>query len=240
MGSILFDVSGTAVQFDGGRLVHANTPHRSGDRYAIVAFHPDCSYHDRTGVTHPHARTEVLRHAPIAMPMVVGRARSVEALAASAQLLVALAASRFHRKGPGVAPAKYARDAHTLLFGRTRSRLPKSRGGEDKSRVCKDNTCFPAIYALAVDYLTLLLGYHPLDRFMSLFIAKNSQCVPHYDMSNVGPSVLTAIGDYTDGGLLEISTRPTLHPCRACKRGNHAREECRNRRRHEQPEWWVD
>ena len=162
--------------------------------------------------------------------MAVGHARSVEALAASAQLLVALAASRFHRKGPGVAPAKYARDAHTLLFGRTRSRR-SSRGGEDKSRVCKDNICFPEIYALAVDYLTLLLGYHPLDRFMCRCLSRKTRSAFLIMTCQTSAQACSPLSATTrTAASSRISTRPTLHPCRTCKRGNHAREECRNRR----------
>ena len=51
-----FDVNGAAVEFDGRRLMHKNAPF-VGDRYCLVFFNPDFSYHD-TQLTHPHAKTD--------------------------------------------------------------------------------------------------------------------------------------------------------------------------------------
>ena len=60
-----------AVQFDGRRTPH-KTAKFSGDRYCIVLYSPDLSYHNK-GFTHIHERTEQLRPPTNEAPKEVGR-----------------------------------------------------------------------------------------------------------------------------------------------------------------------
>lgn len=223
-----FDLNGRFVRFDGKRLLHRNDAHE-GDRYVIVLYNPDFSYHD-TFMRLAHDRTETIRHKPIPPPHVV--AESTE----QAPLLAALQAERRWVSRSSRAHLKYgANDSHTLTFGLRRSR--RAFDGGDKAEPCTANKTHATLLAALGTYLRGALG-DVADEYAAWFVARNSACQWHLDSNNVGDSIITTVGNYTGGELL---IQPQLHagPCAKCKRSNTCRRMCREHYKHEAPEWWV-
>jgi len=229
-----FDVNDAAVEFDGRRLMHKNAPF-VGDRYCLVFFNPDFSYHD-THLTHPHAKTEELRCIDIAPPHEIARVNTDEQRKTRAILLTELGRTSFVCRPKGRGHGKYPYQSRTLVFGKTRS-----RGGFDginsKMQDAPANETHAPLLAAIYEYMRALIGAKA-DAYAGVFVSHNSECAWHYDKSNVGGSVLTCIGPFTGGELMiDIASKMAL-ACAKCKKGNHGVVFCRKLKGHTSPEWW--
>jgi len=230
-----WDLYERAVEFDGRRLPHKTAPF-SGDRYCIVVYNPDFSFHDRY-MTHAHERSEELRAMAIAPPSEIARVSTDEQKGASANLLRELQQSRWVSRSGKKSHEKYAGgDSHTLVFGKTRTRAAYE--GKSKARDAPANkTHRPLLLALQL-YLRALIGPR-VDEYTGLFVAHNSTSSWHFDRSNVGPSIITCIGEYEGGALLINPEKRRMLPCYKCKTGNQGARMCREVKMHITPEWWC-
>ena len=229
-----FDVNDAAVEFDGRRLMHKNAPF-VGDRYCLVFFNPDFSYHD-THLTHAHAKTEELRRIDIAPPHEIARVNTDEQRDKRRILLAELARAPFVVRPQKRAHGKYPHLSRTLVFGKTRS-----RGGFDginsKMQDAPANATNAQLLAAIYGYMRALIG-PKADAYAGVFVSHNSPCAWHYDKSNVGGSVLTCIGSFTGGELLIDTDSEMPLACAKCKKGNHGVFFCRKLNGHTAPEWW--
>jgi len=231
---IEFQTNGVFVCFDGNRLMHMNAPH-TGERYAIVLFNPDFSYHDGY-LRHAHERTEVLRHADIAPPHVIARVTTDHQRHLQQELVQKLKHTQKWVSRVGRSHAKYGnRASHTLTFGHVRSRSAFNK--KDKIQECSANRTHSQLYLALKQYMHACIG-DGADEYATVFVAKNSMCDWHTDKSNVGPSISTAVGSY-DGGELCIRTDTVkLQPCGKCKSGHKCRRLFREVFKHTAPEWF--
>ena len=214
--------------------MHKNAPY-TGDRYCIVLFNPDFSYHD-THITHAHAKTEQLRGMHIAPPHEIARVHTDEQRKTRAILLTELSRAPFVFRKKRRAHGKYGYESRTLVFGQTRKRGAFD-GKNSKTHEAPANKTHAPLLAAVYAYMAVLIGPRVAD-YAGVFVSYNSPCTWHYDMSNVGDSVLTCIGDFTGGELLidTNSKRPLV--CARCKKGNHGTRLCREEKGHTAPEWW--
>ena len=231
-----FDVNGAAVEFDGRRLMHKNAPF-VGDRYCLVFFNPDFSYHD-THMTHAHAKTEKLRAMHIAHPHEIARVNTDEQRKTRAILLTELGRTSFVCRPKGRGHGKYPNQSRTLVFGKTRSR-GEFDGISSKMQEAPANKRHARVLAAIYGYMAALIGQRVED-YAGVFVSYNSPCDWHYDKSNVGPSIITCIGDYTGGELLvDIDSKRAL-VCARCKKNNHGSRLCREHKKHTWPEWYAN
>ena len=225
-----------AVQFDGRRTPH-KTAKFSGDRYCIVLYNPDLSYHNK-GFTHIHERTEQLRPPTNEAPKEVGRVVTDSQKSARRELSRQLHNAKWVTYQGAKSHSKYAgAPSTTLCFGTARRLGPYKNKCKGKPAVA-NKTHKPLYRALRL-YLRALLGA-TVDDYAGVFVARNSVCDWHYDATNVGPSIITCVGEYEGGDLLINPSKYRPLICYKCKKGDPGARVCREVLKHTAEEWWCD
>lgn len=247
------DINGAAVMFDGLRTLHKNDAW-TGDRYVIVLYSPDFSFHNSNGFTHIDERTETIRRA-VPVPSTVEQvavSKSPDVAARRNELERVLSETTYceRRDNKPCTHSKYAGASHTLVFGNIRSRkgyqnsvanagpLVVQPMSAAKRMPSKANDSHREVKERVERYLATLLPDTDLARYESIFIGKNSDCNWHYDVYNVGQTIITAVGDYAGGDFLVDPSQSRQMSCASCKRCNHCAHFCRVHRRHTADEWW--
>ena len=123
----------------------------------------------------------------------------------------------------GAGNIKYGTNkARLLSFGATASRRSRAARAEQgkltrRERNCNNTNRHAPLYEATKRYLRLFderlfgEGDWPRCQFDAFIIAKNSQCVWHYDYTNLGPAAITVLGDYDGGGQLLVETDNLTH-----------------------------
>ena len=233
-------INGAAVMFDGLRTLHKNDAW-AGDRYVVVLYNPDFSFHNLNGFTHIDFETEALRQRGVSEPSDVKQlaiSKSPDVAARRSELERVLSETTYceRRDSKPCTHSKYAGASRTLVFGSIRSR--KSYQNVSKRMPSKANDSHREAKESVERYLAALLPDTDLARYESVFIGKNSDCNWHYDVYNVGQTIITAVGDYSGGDFLVDPSHPRQMACASCKRCNHCAHFCRVHRRHSADEWW--
>ena len=226
------DLRQVMLLFDSWRLRHMNSPHTSGDRYAIVLYNKDMDY---KGTDHDPKSTALKRakyKCSPAQTMYATTCSSSEVVEAREALEALLRRTSFPQdqtsggstRTPeeGTGNIKYGTNAARLLsFGATASRGSRAARADAgkftrREQNLNNTNRHAPLYEATKRYLRLfdenLYGEWPRCRFDAFIIAKNSQCVWHHDYTNLGPAAITALGDYKDGGELLVETDDRYGP----------------------------
>ena len=215
------------LRFDSYRIRHKNAPW-TGDRYACVFYNKDLNYADsaicersnRLKNTRPNSEITVL---PVKHP----RSRAVTD--ARKKLLSVLRQTRFPEdRTSGLNPSsKYgSKRGHFLAFGVTKTRKNRSvrriQGLLTRKNINMNNSRYQTLYDALVAYTEAmhpsLFGTSDTSMYHACIIAKNSQCEWHVDAGNIGPCVITSVGDFCGGELLIDEER--LHTSRPPRQKN--------------------
>lgn len=223
-----YDLRNTLLIFDSWRLRHMNLPHTGGTRYALVLYNKNLDYvgTDCDARSVQLKRTATTKQDVVCVPVSVGDNKAT----ANAQqaLLAILRRTRFPvdttnagtaRTGKGrnsYGSMKYGTNtARYLSFGAIASRKCRQKRAQNglfsRRESNANNKRMSELYAAVLHYICCiggpdLCGERPECRFHSFIVAKDSQCVWHYDYNNLGPAAITAVGDYTGGGELLVET----------------------------------
>lgn len=199
------------LQFDSQLIRHKNAPW-TGERYACVFYNKDLNYADSDLCD----RSNKLKRArPTHRLHWIGTppAQSAAVRAARARLLDVLRATRFPEdRTSGLNPSsKYGTKRGTFLaFGVTKTRknrlTRRQLGLLTRKHINVNNAKYPTLYNALCEYINLLhpdlFGTDDRCMYHACIVAKNSQCEWHVDAGNVGPCVITSLGNFRGGGLL--------------------------------------
>ena len=172
----LWNLHQRAVLFDGRRRAHW-TQGYTGDRWSIILFNPDMSYHDNFEksdgriLIYADERTEMLRGAPPADTQEVARVENDAQGEAYVALINALRAEkRWARKGADRShTAKYAQSPSTTIqFGMMRRR--DACNGRSKAVRSKADERSPELLAAVRCYLNEMLGEERVAFYSAIFI----------------------------------------------------------------------
>lgn len=226
---IEFETRRRAIEFDSTDFYHRNTPHRGGDRYVFVLYCGDHTFHGspilKGGAYRPqrlHPPTEAVR-AKYYRDIDAGRPRIRPIPTRGADAAVKRAEKELTRfldtlafpkpEFRGESHSKYKAPQESFTLGLM------AAGGKSGGlpRISKTTEKKPEAMRRIVTYLKRLLPPGTLKRYTSLFVAKNAACRWHVDVKNVGPSLITSVGSFTEGGNLLINVgQPRLTACHAC------------------------
>lgn len=212
-----YNIKNKFLLFESSHLLHKNAPW-TGDRYAIVFFNKDLSYVNSRQSKKCQRSLRLLKQKkqqPITWVNPKQRLSTADKRVIrqkQKRLLQLLNETKFiEDRTSGVKPSsKYGDNRGEFFsFGVTKTR--KNRKHRETQRlytrknINQNNTKYKAIYDALSDYVNTrvpdFFGTSDNSMFHMCIIAKNSQCEWHLDAGNVGPAVISALGDFSGGAL---------------------------------------
>ena len=204
------NVHNIIVEFDAYRLLHKNTLHTTGNRYAAVFFNVDMDFKGRSldarSVAIKASGETPVRYVQVNSGELVDFTRT--------KLVVKLNDSSFsadNTSGRGKNHIKYGSNkAYKRSFGKVKSRK-KKEAGNTKAETAINNAHHNSLYDHLCQYMEVFAPgmfstSDPTATYNTLIITKNAQCVWHTDGRNSGPATLMALGDFEGGGRFLIQT----------------------------------
>jgi hypothetical protein len=230
-----YDTNKNVLLFDGSRWSHINAPW-IGERITIVFYNTDFSKHDRwRGLQQvdyhtEEARSQPLLTCPVPIPIDTENSECIE-------LRRAIRDAAAHVEFYHSEQEKYDGKSQMLIFGHTTQPYRPKRRQEARA-----NSKYPELHALLKQYINHLVpagdGKRTSDMYSSILLAKDSQCHWHTDKQNVSSSLITCVGDYTEGGLCVDHTNPQpLFECMQCHLSYKCLRICRRQCKHTAPDW---
>lgn len=218
-----YKIKNKFLLFESSRLLHKNAPWQ-GDRYAIVFFNKDLNYVNSRLSKKCQRSLRLLRKKrkqPITWLVAKASNRATPAdIKQKRKLLVRLLdkAKFIEDRTSGAKPSsKYGDNRGEFFsFGVTKTRKNRThreaQGLYTRKHLNQNNTKYADIYTALCDYVNSILpnffGTKDTCKFHMCIVAKNSQCEWHHDAGNVGPAVITAVGNFK-GGALWVEHEPT-------------------------------
>ena len=247
-----FNLKESVVIFNGSDLYHTNA-NWTNDRYVIILFNPDFSFHDaQRKLFSLDPRTEELRFQCVDAPSVMKKVkRTAERSRQVDEILRLAAAAQFMNTkqskyenlpqmlhfGYGVARNHLMRTAHANTYAGVSPGGLEQGNLKNKRMLSKATTQFPDLHGALRRYMDSLVGSEVTAEFASMLFAKNSKCNWHRDRRNVGATLITAIGDYVGGELLINPVRSPKWECIKCKLQSRGITHCRELRKHVAADW---
>jgi hypothetical protein len=215
------------LKFDSQRIRHKNAPW-TGDRYACVFYNKDLNYVGSKMCKRSNKLSRAKPSNELVWLSTTSSATTTSSavLDARARLLKILKVTRFPEdRTSGLTPSsKYGSKRGTFLaFGVTKSRknrtLRMEHGMCTRKNINRNNTKYSELYSALSNYVNLLhpnlFGTKDSCEYHACIVAKNSQCEWHVDAGNVGPCVITALGDFRGGDLMVDMQRSAVTTKRA-------------------------
>lgn len=202
-----YDIHNKLIQFDSYRIPHMNAPWK-GDRYAIVFFNKDLNYVDSPDVC---GRSNRIRQTKPSDEIIL--LDYADASDERKKLMNIINSTHFpeDRTSGLRVSTKYGKTRGSFIaFGVTKTRKNRkeraSKGIYTRKEMNINNTRHAELYNALSTYINTmypnLFGIDDKCMYHACIIAKNSQCIWHVDAGNIGPCVITALGDFEGGELL--------------------------------------
>jgi hypothetical protein len=200
-------VKNQVVEFVANKQPHKNTPQQEGKvRYVFVGSNLDMDLKGKS--LDPRSVELKLQFAALdpnyRKQMKVNEGPVVDVVRKALFDACEMTLFSSDRAGSGKPHAKYGKNkAQTLSLGATRKIIPladdltKRNWNEKKHNL--NRHLYQAMQTYFEHFCPCLLG-----KYESWFIGKSSLCEWHVDVNNIGPSVITAIGPFEEGGTLLI------------------------------------
>lgn len=216
-----YNIKNKFLLFESSQLLHKNAPWQ-GDRYAIVFFNKDLSYVNSRLSKKCQRSLRLLkkkRKQPITWLVPKGSRATPATIHQKRKHLVRLLdQTKFieDRTSGDKPSSKYGDNRGEFFsFGVTKTRKNRkhreAQGLYTRKHINQNNTKYADIYNALCDYVNSILpnffGTKDTCKFHMCIVAKNSQCEWHHDAGNVGPAVITAVGDFK-GGALWVENEP--------------------------------
>jgi hypothetical protein len=216
-----YDIRNKLLLFESQELLHKNASWR-GDRYAIVFFNKDLNYVTTRKSKQCQRSIRLLKqNKKKPVTWLKPKRKNVTAMKRIEQkrdlLFSILKQTRFlEDRTSGLKPSsKYGNHRGTFIsFGVSKTRknrkVREEQGLYTRKNTNQNNTKYKAMYIALKDYVNTMIphffGTDDSNAFHMCIVAKNSQCEWHHDAGNVGPAVITTIGDFEGGHLLVEDT----------------------------------
>lgn len=209
-----YNIKNKFLLFESSHLLHKNASW-SGDRYAIVFFNKDLNYVNSRLSKKCQRSMRLLkqkRKQPITWLKTTTPVNERLVQQKRTRLLQFLKATKFlEDRTSGLKPSsKYGDNRGEFIsFGVTKTRKNRKKrevhGIYTRKNINQNNTKYKSIYDALCKYVNTRIpnffGTKDSCLFHMCIIAKNSQCEWHLDAGNVGPAVISALGNFSGGAL---------------------------------------
>ena len=203
------DIYHRLLRFDSYRIPHMNAPW-VGDRYACVFYNKDLNY---TGSNICTRSNHIKRIPPSDTIDVIDYKDTLVVQDARANFIEVLGRTRFPQdRTSGLSVSKKYGDTRGtfLSFGISKTRQSRekrhSQGLYTRKAHNINNIRHRELYEALCVYINAMVpgcfGVDDGNTYHACIVAKNSQCLMHKDKGNIGPCMITAVGNYEHGELV--------------------------------------